>query len=102
MVHDITDLARKSSVAPKEAESEVVAAISSAEGSANLLRSRRHGVGLGLPLLALVAGAALGYSGVRWFGPASWRAVPQDPWQRLTDALRPILEAASRARIPLR
>jgi hypothetical protein len=74
MVHDITDLARKSTVAPKEAESEVVAAISSAEGSVNPLRSSRpHDFGLGLPLLALVAGAALGYSGMRWFGPASRR-----------------------------
>jgi hypothetical protein len=74
MFQNIPDLARKSSAAPKEAEREVEAAISSAEGSVNPLRSSRpHDFGLGLPLLALVAGAALGYSGMRWFGPASRR-----------------------------
>ena len=55
---------------PQEPEREVVAAISSAEGSANLLPStRRRAVGISLPLLSLAAGAMVGYGAARWFLP---------------------------------
>src|ERR1051326_1873560 len=101
MQQNVTELARKWRT-PRGAEQEVVAAISSAEGKTNLDRGGGHyAVGVGVALLALVAGAALGYSGMRWLGPlSSWRRLGPEPWQRLADALRPIVEAAAKARIP--
>ena len=99
MLQSITQRARNPSTATRETEREVVAAISSAEGSADLLRGGGRALGFALPLLALAAGAALGYSSTRWLGPLVWRR-PPDPWQRLADAARPFLDAAGRARFP--
>src|SRR5436309_322305 len=100
MQNSILQFARRSA-APREAEREVVAAISSAEGSANLARGGgRRAVGFALPLLAFAAGAALGYSSSRWLSPSPWRRIPPDRWQRVADAARPILEAAGKARFP--
>ena len=100
MQNSILQFARRSS-APREAEREVMAAISSAEGSANLARGGgRRAVGYALPLLALAAGVALGYGGTRWLSPSPWRRIPPDRWQRVADAARPILEAAGKARFP--
>jgi hypothetical protein len=95
MQHNIIELVRKSRWAPRETEREVVAAISSAQGSADdLVRdSRRRAIGIALPLLALAAGVALGYSGFRWLQPSPRRRLPPEVWQRFADAARPILEA---------
>ena len=100
MLQSITQRARHPSAATRETEREVVAAISSAEGSANLARGGGRALGFALPLLALAAGVALGYGGTRWLGQSPWRRVPPDPWQRLANAARPILEAAGKARFP--
>ena len=68
MLQSITQRARHPSAATRETEREVVAAISSAEGSADLSRGGGRALGFALPLLALAAGAALGYSSTRWLG----------------------------------
>ena len=57
---------------PQEAEPEVVAAISSAEGRVNLLPSNGRAVGIGLPLLSLAAGTMVGYGAARWLLPWLW------------------------------
>src|SRR5437868_2493160 len=100
MANRIIDFARRSRAAPQEAEREVVAAVSSAEGRLGLPRGASRGAyGLLVPFLALAAGAALGYGGSRWLGRPGWRRVPPDSWRRITDAARPIVEAG-KARIP--
>src|SRR5205807_8269423 len=100
MLQSITQRARNPSEATRDTQREVVAAISSAEGSADLPRRGGRASGFALPLLALAAGAALGYGGTRWLGPLPWRRLPPDPWQRLADAARPFLDAAGKARFP--
>jgi hypothetical protein len=69
MDRDITETPLTSIAATGETEPEVVAAISSAEGSPDLpLSFRSGGIGLGhlRPLLLLGAGLALGYGVSRW------------------------------------
>jgi hypothetical protein len=69
MEQDITETPLTSIAATGETEPEVVAAISSAEGSPDLpLSFRSGGIGLGhlRPLLLLGAGLALGYGVSRW------------------------------------
>jgi hypothetical protein len=101
MPNRIIDFARRSRTAPQEAEREVVAAISSAEGSLDLPRpAGGRTFGLLVPFLALAAGAALGYSSTRWLRLSPWRRVPPDPWRRVADAARTILDAAGKARFP--
>ena len=94
MLHNITEFARKSRAMPRDAEPEVVAAISSAEGRTNLSHGGAHrGVGVALPLLALAIGVALGYGGIRWLQSSPSRRLPREAWQRLADAARPFVEA---------
>ncbi len=73
MLHNILERTTKPKAMPPETEREVVAAISSAEGSANLLRGGGRAVGFGVPLLSLAAGAAVGYGATRWLLPLLWR-----------------------------
>jgi len=72
MQRNIIELVTNWKGTPQEAEREVVAAISSAEGSANLLPSSGRAVGIGLPLLSLAAGAIVGYGAARWLFPWLW------------------------------
>jgi hypothetical protein len=70
MLHKIIERATTNSKAiPQEAEREVVAAISSAEGGANPFRGGGRAAGFGVPLLSLAAGAMVGYGAARWFLP---------------------------------
>src|SRR5712692_11038690 len=73
MLHNILERTTKPKAMPPETEREVVAAISSAEGSANPLRGGGRAVGFGVPLLSLAAGAAVGYGATRWLLPLLWR-----------------------------
>jgi hypothetical protein len=68
MEQDITETPLTSIAATGETEPEVVAAISSAEGSPDLPLPRSGGIGLGhlRPVLLLGAGLALGYGVSRW------------------------------------
>jgi hypothetical protein len=72
MQRNIIELVTNWKGTPQEAEREVVAAISSAEGGANLLPSSGRAVGIGLPLLSLAAGAMVGYGAARWLLPWLW------------------------------
>ena len=64
---DITERPPTSIAATRETELEVVAAVSSAEGSPDLpLSFRVSGIGYLRPLLLLSAGLALGYGVSRW------------------------------------
>src|SRR5947208_14465449 len=69
MQQNILERATNWKATPRETEREVVAAISSAEGSANLLRGGGRAVGFGVPLLSLAAGAMVGYGAARWLLP---------------------------------
>jgi hypothetical protein len=69
MDQDIAETPPTSIAATRETEPEVVAAVSSAEGSPDLpLSFRSGGIGLGhlRPVLLLGAGLALGYGISRW------------------------------------
>ena len=70
MAQDIDTAAPTSSATTRETEPEVVAGISSAEGSPDQLLSIRVGgieFGLGRTLLLLGGGIALGYAAMRLF-----------------------------------
>ena len=74
MEEHATDLPPTSKAATAETEPEIVAGISSAEGSPDLPTDIRIAGGwrfapLGLGLLLLGAGAAAGYALVRWLRP---------------------------------
>jgi hypothetical protein len=91
MQHNIVERAAGLTATPWETEREVVAAISSAEGSANLRRGGARTVGIGLPLLSVAAGVVVGYGATRWLLP----------WLRRQPALatRPMLSSRRWKRI---